>query len=72
MCIRDRLVGTNADLIVAKVEGVLDHPAAYDAMANAVNPYGDGRAAERSVAAIAELLDVGKRIEDFSSELAMA
>ncbi len=67
-----KLVGTNADLIVAKVEGVLDHPAAYDAMANAVNPYGDGRAAERSVAAIAELLDVGKRIEDFSSELAMA
>jgi UDP-N-acetylglucosamine 2-epimerase (non-hydrolysing) len=34
-------------------------------MANAVNPYGDGRAAERSVAAIAELLGVGHRAPDF-------
>jgi UDP-N-acetylglucosamine 2-epimerase (non-hydrolysing) len=30
-----------------------------------VNPYGDGRAAERSVAAIAELLGVGHRAPDF-------
>lgn len=60
-----KLVGTNPDLIVAKVEGVLDHPAAYDAMVNATNPYGDGRAAQRSIAAIAQLVGVGERIEDF-------
>lgn len=66
-----KLVGTNADVIVAKVEGILEHPAAYEAMANATNPYGDGRAAERSVAAIAQLLGVGSRIEDFTSELAV-
>ena len=36
------------------------------AMANAVNPYGDGRAAERSVAAIEQLLGVGQRLPDFS------
>ena len=34
-------------------------------MAHAVNPYGDGRAAPRWVAAIEELLDVGFRLPDF-------
>ena len=34
-------------------------------MANAVNPYGDGEAAARSVAAIAQLLGVGARLPDF-------
>lgn len=66
-----KLVGTNPDLIVAKVEGVLDHPAAYEAMANATNPYGDGRAAERSVAAIAQLVGVGERIEDFEPQVSV-
>ena len=40
-----RLVGTDEDLIVAEVGRLLTDPAAYAAMANAVNPYGDGRAA---------------------------
>jgi UDP-N-acetylglucosamine 2-epimerase (non-hydrolysing) len=35
-------------------------------MANAVNPYGDGKAAERTVAAVAELLGVGTRIQSFA------
>ena len=35
-------------------------------MANAVNPYGDGKAAARTVAAIEELLGVGARIGDFT------
>lgn len=35
-------------------------------MANAVNPYGDGKAAMRAVAAIAELLGVGERVPDFA------
>ncbi|MFS0470070.1 UDP-N-acetylglucosamine 2-epimerase (non-hydrolyzing), partial [Corynebacterium striatum] len=48
---------------------LLDDNAAYSAMANAVNPYGDGKGAQRSVAAIAELLEVGKRLPDFSTEL---
>ena len=38
-------------------------------MANAVNPYGDGRAADRAVAAIAELVGVGQRIDEFEPEL---
>ncbi|WP_076263102.1 non-hydrolyzing UDP-N-acetylglucosamine 2-epimerase [Intrasporangium flavum] len=60
-----RLVGTDGATIRSAVEELLDDPHAYAAMAAAVNPYGDGRAAERSVAAIAELLGVGHRAPDF-------
>lgn len=42
-----KLVGTDSDLIVAEITRLLDHPVAYDAMAKAHNPYGDGRAAGR-------------------------
>lgn len=48
-----RLVGTDADTIVAEVFRLLDDPAAHAAMARAHNPYGDGRAAARIVAALA-------------------
>src|SRR5699024_8255069 len=61
-----KLVGTNRDLIVAEAKLLLDDEAAFEAMANAVNPYGDGKAAERSVAAIAALLGLGERAENFS------
>lgn len=63
-----KLVGTNRKLIVAEAKLLLDDEAAYKAMANAVNPYGDGKGAARSVAAIAELMGVGERIEDFAPE----
>ena len=64
-----KLVGTNRSLIVAEAKLLLDDAAAYDAMANAVNPYGDGKGAARAVAAIAELLGVGQRLPDFAPEL---
>lgn len=63
------LVGTDRALIVAQTKLLLDDEASYNAMANAVNPYGDGNAAKRSVAAIAELLGVGERLPDFSPKL---
>jgi UDP-N-acetylglucosamine 2-epimerase (non-hydrolysing) len=47
-----KLVGTDADTIVAEAERLLDDPAAYSAMARAHNPFGDGKSAGR----IAELL----------------
>ncbi|WP_225008245.1 MULTISPECIES: non-hydrolyzing UDP-N-acetylglucosamine 2-epimerase [Novosphingobium] len=47
-----RLVGTNADLIVSSVAQLLDERAAYEAMSFAHNPYGDGAASARIVAAI--------------------
>lgn len=64
-----KLVGTNRSLIVAEAKLLLDDSAAYEAMADAVNPYGDGKAAERAVAAIAELLGIGERLPDFAPEI---
>ena len=61
-----KLVGTNRSLIVAEAKLLLDDEAAFNAMANAVNPYGDGKAAERAVAAIGALLGLGNRAESFS------
>ena len=42
-----RLVGTDANRIVAEAGRLLDDEAAYAAMARAHNPFGDGRSAER-------------------------
>jgi UDP-N-acetylglucosamine 2-epimerase len=42
-----RLIGTDEATIVAEAARLLNEPAAYAAMAQARNPYGDGRAAER-------------------------
>ncbi|HAJ45570.1 MAG TPA: UDP-N-acetylglucosamine 2-epimerase (non-hydrolyzing), partial [Alphaproteobacteria bacterium] len=42
-----KLVGTDSDLIVREINRLLDDRAAYDAMARAHNPYGDGLAASR-------------------------
>lgn len=47
-----RLVGTDVDAIVAGVEELLDDAHAYERMSVAHNPYGDGKASERIVAAI--------------------
>lgn len=60
-----RLVGTDPELIVSEVNLLLDDSAAYEAMAMAVNPFGDGRAAERSVAAIGEMFGTSHRLPDF-------
>ena len=49
-----RVVGTDRDRIVAAASELLTSPEAYARMANAVNPYGDGRAAERIAAALAQ------------------
>ncbi|WP_414619093.1 non-hydrolyzing UDP-N-acetylglucosamine 2-epimerase [Calothrix sp. CCY 0018] len=42
-----KLVGTDTQTIVASAAQLLSNPAAYDTMANAINPFGDGRASER-------------------------
>ncbi|GLU59561.1 non-hydrolyzing UDP-N-acetylglucosamine 2-epimerase [Paenarthrobacter ureafaciens] len=60
------LIGTDEETIVKEVDRLLNQQDAFDAMANAVNPYGDGKAAERTVAAVAELLGVGTRIQSFA------
>ena len=60
-----KLIGTDEERIVAEVTRLLHDSAHFAAMANAVNPYGDGKAAARTVAAIEELLGVGTRIREF-------
>ncbi|MGO4956320.1 non-hydrolyzing UDP-N-acetylglucosamine 2-epimerase [Luteococcus sp. Sow4_B9] len=60
-----RLIGTDTERIVNEVARLMDNPIAYEEMAHAVNPYGDGLAARRAVAAIEQLLGVGTRVADF-------
>lgn len=49
-----RLVGSETEAIVAAANHLLDDAAAYARMRRAVNPYGDGHAAERIGAALLE------------------
>lgn len=60
------LIGTDTRRIVDEISNLLDDANAYRAMSKAINPYGDGMAAARSVAAIEELFGVGERIEEFT------
>jgi len=50
------LTGPHAARIVEHASRLLDDEAAYQAMANAVNPYGDGRASERIVRRVRQYL----------------
>ena len=49
-----KLVGTDPDEIVGAASRLLEDPEAYQAMARASNPYGDGRAAQRIVSILLE------------------
>ncbi|MCL1900332.1 MAG: UDP-N-acetylglucosamine 2-epimerase (non-hydrolyzing) [Promicromonosporaceae bacterium] len=61
-----RLIGTDEARVVEEVTTLLTDDAAYARMAQAVNPYGDGHAADRCVAAVAHLLGRGERPADFA------
>ena len=50
-----KLVGTNEEAIYSNCKELLENKDAYQAMAHAVNPYGDGFACKR----IADILEVG-------------
>jgi UDP-N-acetylglucosamine 2-epimerase (non-hydrolysing) len=60
-----KLVGTDEKLIVDTVSTLLTDVDEYERMARAVNPYGDGRAAPRCVAAIEHLFGLGPRPDEF-------
>ncbi|AEI08942.1 UDP-N-acetylglucosamine 2-epimerase [Corynebacterium resistens DSM 45100] len=60
-----KLIGNSRERIVSETRALIEDPQLYAAVANAVNPYGDGKASIRSVAAIASLAGCGERIEDF-------
>jgi UDP-N-acetylglucosamine 2-epimerase (non-hydrolysing) len=55
-----RLVGCDRGRIVAEATRLLTDPEAYAAMATAINPYGDGQAAERIAAILARWGDARK------------
>ena len=59
------LVGTSRAVVAAQVNSLLDDQSAYDRMANAVNPYGDGFAAGRAISAIEAMFGLGTRAPDF-------
>lgn len=61
-----RLVGTDGDLIFDTVSTLLTDKSAYEAMAKAVNPYGDGHAADRCVMAIEHYFGLADRPRDFA------
>jgi UDP-N-acetylglucosamine 2-epimerase (non-hydrolysing) len=50
------LVGTDKERIIEETSRLLDDSDAYEAMARAVNPYGDGKASERIVGIILDEL----------------
>ena len=60
-----KLAGVAYDDIVSMAHQLLTDPAAYAAMAHAVNPYGDGNACRRIADAILWHFGMGPRPEDF-------
>lgn len=62
-----KLIGTHKQRLVDEVSLLLDSEEAYAGMANAVNPYGDGDAATRTVEAIRWKFNGGPRPSDFGA-----
>jgi UDP-N-acetylglucosamine 2-epimerase (non-hydrolysing) len=62
-----RMVGTDPDRIASEAARLLDDPVAYAEMANATNPYGDGRAAQRIVAQLDHMVTGVNPPEPFGS-----
>ncbi|MFZ2716633.1 MAG: UDP-N-acetylglucosamine 2-epimerase [Lactococcus chungangensis] len=52
-----KVVGTFEEDVVSAVDGLLSDPVAYEKMATAQNPYGDGKTSERIVSIIARYFD---------------
>jgi UDP-N-acetylglucosamine 2-epimerase (non-hydrolysing) len=66
-----KLVGVDEETIFQTAQTLLNDQAAYDAMAKAVNPYGDGHASERIVQAVRYFLGLreGRPEESFNPAL---
>ncbi len=52
-----KLVGTSKDLIIDEITRLVSNPEAYSLMAQAQNPYGDGKASKRIVQKLIEVLE---------------
>lgn len=51
-------MGTRSEEILLNTAQLLSQPTAYQAMANAINPFGDGNAAERILQIVQNYLQV--------------
>jgi UDP-N-acetylglucosamine 2-epimerase (non-hydrolysing) len=60
-----RLVGTESAAVIGELRRLLEDDAAHATMARAVNPFGDGHAAVRCVAAVEALFGLGSRLPEF-------
>lgn len=60
------LVGTDPDRLALHLGGLLDHRRTKMRHGTTPSPFGDGLAGRRTAAAIAELLGVGCRMDDFA------
>jgi UDP-N-acetylglucosamine 2-epimerase (non-hydrolysing) len=64
-CGAARLVGTDPTVIAHWLTALIGDSALRASMRVPASPYGDGRAAARTAAAVAAMLDVGSRLPDF-------
>jgi UDP-N-acetylglucosamine 2-epimerase (non-hydrolysing) len=61
-----KLVGTNVNTIISTANELIRNSIKYDEMSKAVNPYGDGEASDRIVAAILQYFGVeGRAYKEF-------
>ncbi|MEL7976620.1 UDP-N-acetylglucosamine 2-epimerase (non-hydrolyzing) [Isoptericola sp. F-RaC21] len=61
-----KLIGTDEERIVDEVTTLFTDEVAYEVMAQATNPYGDGQAARRSVESMSHVLANGERPAEFA------
>jgi UDP-N-acetylglucosamine 2-epimerase (non-hydrolysing) len=61
-----KLIGTAQEDVLHSISQLIEDADVFDRMANAVNPYGDGHAAARSIAAMEHLLGLGEKLPDFA------
>jgi UDP-N-acetylglucosamine 2-epimerase (non-hydrolysing) len=57
-----KLVGTDRHRIFQEIKELLENPASYQAMAQARNPYGDGKAAQRIREIVATITSAGENV----------
>ncbi len=61
-----KVIGTDYARVVKEISQLITNDSLYTKMANAVNPYGDGKAAARTADAILHYFGSGKRPKDFT------
>ena len=63
-----KLVGTDSEMIVTMVESLLFDSAAYNQMARAINPYGDGYASEKIIKVLGHIHQSWNVAEEMGAE----